>query len=52
MDEEKKCNCSETCECGCQDGEECTCDGSCNTEECECVDCECSDEVQETEPTE
>ena len=27
--EEKKCNCDETCECGCQEGKECTCDETC-----------------------
>ena len=31
--EEKKCNCDETCTCGCQEGKECTCD-----ENCECND--------------
>ena len=26
MEKEKKCNCDETCTCGCQEGKECTCD--------------------------
>ncbi len=25
----KKCNCSEKCECGCQQGKKCTCKGKC-----------------------
>ena len=33
FDEDKKCNCSHDCECGCQDGAECTCDHDC---ECGC----------------
>ncbi len=33
--EEKKCNCTPDCTCGCQEGKECTCDGSCD-ETCEC----------------
>ena len=33
--EEKKCNCSEDCTCGCQDGKECTCDENCT---CGCHD--------------
>ena len=32
-----KCNCSEDCDCGCQEGEECTC------HECDCDDCDCED---------
>ena len=27
MEEEKKCNCSPDCTCGCQEGKECTCNG-------------------------
>ena len=35
--EEKKCNCTEECTCGCQDGKECTC------HDCGCVECkECT----------
>lgn len=37
MEEEKKCNCSYECKCGCQDGKECTCNGECKCDEnCEC----------------
>ena len=36
--EEKVCNCSSDCTCGCQEGKECTCDG------CHCDDCHCDDE--------
>ena len=43
--EEKKCNCTETCECGCQDGKECTCEHDCGCvegKECTCGDdCKC-----------
>ena len=46
---EEKCNCSQNCECGCQDGKECTCDDeNCNCGcqeggECSCgEDCNCS----------
>ena len=42
--EEKKCNCTETCDCGCQEGKECTCHNCGCTEgkECTCGDnCEC-----------
>lgn len=43
--EEKKCNCSEDCTCGCQDGKECTCDENCT---CGCHDdekkCNCDKE--------
>lgn len=47
--EEKKCNCTEQCTCGCQDGKECTChdcgcleDKECTCgEECNCVGHEC-----------
>ena len=44
--EEKKCNCSPDCTCGCQDGKECTytdenCKCGCG-ENCECdEDCTC-----------
>ena len=34
--EEKKCNCSPNCTCGCQDGEKCTCDDENCT--CGCLD--------------
>ena len=39
--EEKKCNCTETCDCGCNEGKECTC------HECGCqegVECNCGDD--------
>ncbi|MCX4248637.1 MAG: hypothetical protein OSJ65_02600 [Bacilli bacterium] len=54
MNEEKKCDCTEECECGCQEGMECTCEGECHCEcqegeECNCENCECD---SETEPTE
>ena len=47
--EEKKCNCTEECTCGCQDGKECTChDCGCTEgkectcgEECNCEEHEC-----------
>ena len=42
--ENKKCNCDENCECGCQDGKECTCDENCD---CGCQDgkeCTCKEE--------
>ena len=42
MSEEKKCNCTEECTCGCNEGEGCTCDETC---ECEC--CEGEDEIVE-----
>ncbi len=42
MSEEKKCNCTEECTCGCNEGEDCTCDETC---ECEC--CEGEDEIVE-----
>ena len=33
MEKEKKCNCDETCTCGCQEGKECTCgDSKCEEE--------------------
>lgn len=35
--EEKKCNCDETCDCGCQSGKPCTCNGKCTCDEtCDC----------------
>ncbi len=44
----KKCNCDESCTCGCQEGKECTCDESCTCgcqegKECTCEEqtCEC-----------
>lgn len=39
-----KCNCTEECDCGCQEGKECTCDGCHCDEECHCDDCHCDDE--------
>ena len=37
-----KCNCTEECDCGCQEGKECTCDGCHCDEECHCDDeCDC-----------
>lgn len=44
-EEKKKCNCVETCDCGCQEGKECTCEHEeceCNCEDCSCENCECS----------
>ena len=43
MEKEKKCNCTEECDCGCQEGKECTCDEECN---CGCQEdkkCNCED---------
>ena len=48
--EEEKCNCNETCKCGCQEGKDCTCtDENCNCgcekEDCKCdQECTCDDE--------
>lgn len=40
MKEEKKCNCEDTCTCGCNEGKECTCsDEKCN--------CDCKEEKKE-----
>ena len=40
-----KCNCTEECDCGCQEGKECTCDGCHCDDECHCGDdCCCDDE--------
>ena len=39
--EEKKCNCSPDCTCGCQDGKECTCGENCT--------CGCQDDEIDTE---
>lgn len=37
MEEEKKCNCSSDCTCGCQEGKECTChDDKCGFSNCKC----------------
>lgn len=43
--EEKKCNCTDSCTCGCQEGKECTCDDEkCN---CDCEEkCECKEEKE------
>lgn len=41
-EEEKKCNCSPDCTCGCQEGKECTC----TDEKCQCGcgdDCKCDE---------
>lgn len=50
-----KCNCTEDCDCGCQEGKECTCECNCS-EDCDCGcqegkkctchnhECECGDE--------
>ena len=48
---DKKCNCDEKCNCGCQEGKECTCEDKeckCNDKECNCKadttkECDCSD---------
>jgi len=42
--EEKKCNCRENCECGCQDGKECTCDAECTYGCQEDKECTCNKE--------
>ena len=56
--EKEKCNCTETCDCGCQDGKECTCEESCGCvegkecscgEQCECHEHECHCEHHEEE---
>lgn len=40
----KKCECEETCTCGCQEGQECTCeDCNCQNGECTCEECNCDD---------
>lgn len=48
-----KCNCSEECDCGCQEGKECTCNECHCGEECNCGDdchcgenCECGDDCE------
>ena len=44
--EKEKCNCVETCDCGCQEGKECVCDEQCNCNEHECCcgdDCNCDE---------
>ena len=48
--EEKKCNCSSKCTCGCQEGKECTC----NQEECKCgcqegKECQCEKDNKKEE---
>ena len=59
----KKCNCDESCDCGCQEGKECTCDdkecqcgchgdnkGNCEDEKCKCEEgskCTCNDKKEE-----
>ena len=50
--EDKKCHCTETCECGCQEGKECTCDcmedKECNCgEHCDCIEHKCHCETHE-----
>ena len=57
--EKEKCNCTETCDCGCQDGKECTCNdcGCLEGEECTCGEhcccneheCHCGDECSSGE---
>jgi len=44
--EEKKCNCTEECTCGCNEGKECTCEGECKcNEKCICEgECKCGEE--------
>ena len=46
--EDKKCNCEETCTCGCQEGKECTCNCGCQDgEKCTCGEhCECDDDCK------
>ena len=52
---EKTCNCSDSCDCGCNEGKECTCESNCTCEDCKCTeenncgcmngtDCTCDDE--------
>ena len=62
---DKKCNCTEECNCGCQEGKECTCEEECNcNENCECgcqddkkcccgeeCNCGCNEEDKELELT-
>jgi len=44
--EDKKCNCTDTCECGCNEGKECTSE----THDCGCgEECSCGDECNCTE---
>lgn len=55
----KKCNCDETCDCGCKEGKECTCencncencecenDKECTCEDCKCESCTCEDELNQ-----
>lgn len=40
--EDKKCNCSPNCTCGCQEGKECTCNGECTCDDS--CDCGCQDD--------
>ena len=45
--EKEKCNCTEVCDCGCQEGKECTCEENCGClegEECTCgEECCCNE---------
>ncbi len=47
---EKKCNCTDECDCGCNEGKECTCEGECKCgcnegKECTCEgECKCGEE--------
>ena len=46
--EENKCNCNETCTCGCQEGKPCTCEDEmctcgCEEEKCTCDECTCDE---------
>lgn len=47
-EEKKVCNCSEDCDCGCQEGKECTCESECCCgDDCHCDEnCDCHDEKE------
>lgn len=43
---EKTCNCSDTCDCGCNEEKPCTCESNCSCEDCNCneeYNCGCVD---------
>ena len=44
---EKACNCSDECDCGCNEGNPCTCESNCTCEDCNCTEennCGCMDD--------
>ena len=49
QEQEKTCNCGESCECGCNEGKECTCDDECN---CEHEEENCNSETTSEEEVE